>query len=515
MTSVQERPSAKVAQGELLGVREQPDVDAFLGVPFAAPPVGELRWRPPQPPASWSGTRDASAFGPACTQLIGGESPFRDKIASAFEVDPPPFEIPYSEDCLYLNVYAPARREGGALPVMVWIHGGAFRFGTAAMYDPQHLVRKGVLVVTINYRLDVFGFLAHPELTAESPSGASGNYGLMDQIEALRWVQRNIAAFGGDPGNVTIFGESAGGQSVAQLVASPLSEGLFHRAIAQSGVGVHVRTKLTEAGAVPISAHDMGLMYQQQIGAGSLAALREIDAATLIEKAGLLPLGTNPIVDGHVFPRELPDAFERGLVQDVPFMLGSNADEGTALYWGSPMVEIPPPVDTLEKFRSGIRQAAGSQAEELLALYLENDDSEMLDASCALLGDSLFSAQAHYVARILAQREKGPYLYFFTQVPEGKAGELLGAFHASEISYVFGAPALNPIADPGLSQTMMDAWVQFARTGDPNGPGLPRWDPYSEEADEHMELGPHSGMRPVDRKKKFATLAALFDRLRS
>ncbi len=509
------RPAVKIRQGDLAGVAEASEVEAFRGIPFAQPPVGPLRWRPPVAAEGWSGTRDASSFGASCQQFVRGEGGYAEKVASAFGVEPVVRDFEYSEDCLYLNVFRPAGG-GGGLPVMVWIHGGAFRFGTASAYDPTEIVRRGVVVVTVNYRLDVFGFLTHPELTAESAQESSGNYGLLDQIEALRWVQENAAAFGGDPGNVTIFGESAGAQAVTHLMTSPLAAGLFHRAIAQSGFGVHTRMKLDEpGGGMPISAHDMGRMYSQQMGGADISALREIDAATLIAKAGGSPLGTNPIIDGWVLPREVPESFATGSANDVPFLFGSNADEGTALYWGSPMVEVLPPVDTVEKYRTSIEALAGPQSGDLLRLYPAETEEGLLPASYDLLGDSLFVAQGHYVARILASQGKSPYLYFFTQKPGGSAGQTLGAFHASEISYVFGQRFLNLVEDEELSAAMLGAWVQFARAGDPNADGLPRWNPYTADSDEHMQFGSRVGMRPVDRKEKFAVLGAFYDRLRA
>ncbi|HEY91501.1 MAG TPA: carboxylesterase family protein [Dehalococcoidia bacterium] len=502
-------------EGSWMRTPGKSDIAAFLGVPFAKPPVGELRWRAPEPPGSWSGVRQAKSFGPACSQLIVGEDGFRSIIADAFEAElPEPLPIDYSEDCLYLNVFSESLIPQARRPVMVWIHGGAFQFGTGAGYDPQHLVRKGVVIVTINYRLGVLGYLAHPELSAESPHGASGNYGQLDQIESLKWVKRNIAAFGGDPDNVTIFGESAGGQSVTQLMISPPAAGLFHRAISESGVGVHVHTDLKKPGFTPFSAESRGEAFAKSAGAPDLAALRTMDVDSLVQAAAVFPGVGGPIIDGFALAEHPAQSFRKAHFHPVPFMLGSNGEEGTALYWGSPMAEIPPPVDSVEKYHAAIRQVFGPDADRVLALYPAANDEEMLASSKDLLGDSLFGAQAHYVARHLALAGQSPYLYFFSRKPAGKAGEILGAFHASEISYVFGTSVLGTLSEDDLkmSDTMMDYWVQFARTGNPNGAGRPDWTPFDVKQNRYMEFGRVAAMAAVSRVEKYALLEAFFDR---
>ena len=491
------------------------DIATFLGVPFAKPPVGELRWRAPEPPNPWSGVRQAKSYGAACSQPVGGEDGFLGMIAEAFEIDlPEPLAIDYSEDCLYLNVYSESLDPQARRPVMVWIHGGGFQFGTGAGYDPQHLVRKGVVLLTINYRLGVLGFLAHPELSAESPHGASGNYGQLDQIESLEWVKRNIAAFGGDPENVTIFGESAGGQAVTQLMVSPPAAGLFHRAISESGVGVHVHTHLKKPGSTPFSAESRGEAFAESVGAADLAVLRKMDADSLVQAATTFPGVTGPIIDGYALAEHPGQSFREARAHPVPFMLGSNGEEGTALYWGSPMAEIPPPVDSAEKYRAAIGQVFAADADRVLALYPAANDEEMLASSKDLLGDSLFGAQAHYVARHLALAGRPPYLYFFSRKPAGKAGEILGAFHASEISYVFGVSVLGTLTEDDLkmSDTMMDYWVQFARTRDPNSADRPRWTPFDVEQNQYMEFGRTAAMADVSRTEKYALLEAFFDR---
>jgi para-nitrobenzyl esterase len=447
--------------------------------------------------------------------MVMGEDGFRGMIAEAFEIDlPEPLPLDYSEDCLYLNVYSESLDPQERRPVMVWIHGGSFQFGTGAGYDPQHLVRKGVVIVTINYRLGALGFLAHPELSAESPHSASGNYGVLDQIESLKWVKRNIAAFGGDPENVTIFGESAGGQAVTQLMVSPPAAGLFHRAIAESGVGVHVHTHLKKAGFIPFSAESRGEAFAKMVGAPDLAALRRMEVDSLVQAAAVFPGVTGPIIDGYALAEHPTRSFREAHVHPVSFMLGSNGEEGTALYWGSPMVEIPPPVDSAEKFCAAIRSVFESDADRVLELYPARDNEEMLASSKDLLGDSLFGAQAHYVARHRALAGQAPYLYFFTRKPSGRAGEILGAFHASEISYVFGTNVLGMLTEDDLkmSDTMMDYWVQFARTGDPNGPDRPRWTPFDVEQNQYMEFGRVAAMADVSRMEKYALLEAFFDR---
>ncbi|MCP4749359.1 MAG: carboxylesterase family protein [Proteobacteria bacterium] len=493
--------------GKVQGSVHADGVLGFKGIPFAEPPVGGLRWKAPQAPEPWEGIRDATRYGDACAQPAAGEGGFRTVIMKAFGIaEAPPDPLTYSEDCLYLNVYTDENHEGGSRPVMVWIHGGAFRFGSGITYDAQHLVRKGVVVVTINYRLGSLGFLAHPDLTAESEHGTSGNYGLLDQLAALEWVRDNIAGFGGDPGCVTIFGESAGGSAVTKLVASPLSRGLIHRAIAQSGVGVNTKQLLDRKAAFPFSGHDSGLRFERIFGVKGISALRNISVEEVVKKSALFPGAAGPIIDGHVLTKYLGDTFGEGDSQDIPFMLGSNSDEGTALYWGTPLTEVPPPVNTVEKYLAAIERVFGDRASEVLALYPATDREEMLKSSKEIFGDSLFGAQTTYISEKLAAIGRAPYLYYFTQTPAGRAGEILGAFHASEIAYVFGAATLNPVDNPALSEQMMSTWVQFAGTGNPNHDGLPDWQPYDPTKDEYLEFGAETKVAKVHKRVKYNLL---------
>ena len=357
------RTKAGVVEG---AAEPEGSVRAFRGIPFAAPPVGELRWREPQPAAPWPGVRKSVEFGPRCIQgRIFDDMVFRDEP---------------SEDCLYLNVWTPARSAAGKLPVMVWIHGGGFQAGSASepRQDGGRLARKGVVVVGINYRLGVFGFFAHPALTKESGHGASGNYGLMDQVAALRWVRDNIAAFGGDPGNVTIFGESAGSFAVSALVASPLARGLFHRAIGESGayLGKHALDPKTLG-----ASEETGARFAASIGAASLADLRAKPADEVLKSAlGFQPWFA-PTVDGHVLPKNPNDIYAAGEQARVPLLAGSNADEVRA---GVVLGKERP---TAKSFAEQTRSRFGQAADALLKVYPAGSDEEALESAAALAGD--------------------------------------------------------------------------------------------------------------------------------
>jgi para-nitrobenzyl esterase len=446
-----------------------PGVMVFKGIPYAAPPVGDLRWKAPKAAARWEGVREAKEFSPNCMQ-----QPY---APGSLYYQPP---SPQSEDCLYLNIWSAAKSARERRPVMVWIHGGALTrgSGSAPTYDGEALARKGVVLVTINYRLGVFGFFAHPALTKESDRNSSGNYGILDQIAALEWIQKNIAAFGGDPKRVTIFGESAGSWSVNLLVATPLSRGLFHRAIGQSGGRFNTSISLADAekaGAKIAAA--LGVS-----GGDELAQLRAKSAEDLLKQNSL----AGPAVDGWMLPASVREMFESGRHNDVPVIVGSNADEGTAFV-------TPAMIQSPEAYKATAERRYGADSAEYLKLYPGSTQEEVATSTLNSMRDQTFMWQMRTWARLASAKGKSKaYLYFFTRVPPGPESKRYGAFHAAEIAYVFGnlqAPRPWEETDRKLSDMMSSYWVNFATTGDPNGKGLPKWPAYDTAADEHMEFG--------------------------
>ncbi len=471
----------RIDSGRVSGVASG-DVRVYKGIPFAAAPVGKLRWRPPQPVEPWEGVRRCTEFGPWCPQpkpLLGKELG------------------PTSEDCLYLNVWTPAKSPDAKLPVMVWIHGGGHTTGSgaASFYEGTRLARQGVVVVTINYRLGPFGYLAHPLLSKESDRGVSGNYGLLDQVAALRWARRNIAAFGGDPGCVAIFGESAGAVSVCRLMVSPLAEGLFHRAIAQSG-GAHGRNRhlrKTWYGQEPMEkvGERLAATLECDKAENPLAALRAVPAEKLLEASkpvqGLFGRGIRfgPVIDGWALPDDPADLWAAGRQHDVPFMTGSNADEGSVF-------TRQLPIKRAAGYRLTVRMLFGDRAGDVLRLFPVAGDEDARQAVSRLVGVSSFVVNARFLARAMEKAESPGYLYHFTRAPQSGLAKPYGAFHGLEIGYVFGTlkPALGPTPrDWELSRTMIACWSRFAKTGDPNGEGAPAWPVYQAATDQHLELG--------------------------
>ena len=448
----------QVTGGRIAGTAAD-GVNTFKGVPFAAPPVGQLRWRAPQPVVPWQGVKSANAYAPACAQT------------AQWVPDPK------SEDCLYLNVWAPAQTQKQKLPVIVWIHGGGYYGGTGAQpgYDGANLARRGVIVVTINYRLGIFGFFAHPELTAESPDKASGNQGMEDQVAALRWVRENIAAFGGDPARVTIMGESAGGESVAVLVASPLAKGLFQRAISQSGNFAMPIDASENALFDRAAAEKTGVAFTGSVGAKSLADLRALPAAAL-QKPAWAP---HPIVDGHLLREDLTTTYRNHRQNDVPLLAGWNAEEGK---------DLAPEILGTDRFTAATHKALVAKllghapSAAVLAAYPGATDAEAR-ASIDKLTTDWWGWRTWYWASLQAQYGKArPYLYYFTHRPTEPltpCGYGCGAGHGAEIQYVFDHLGQDPrpwsAYDRQLAARLADTWASFARTGSPNGKGLPDW----------------------------------------
>jgi para-nitrobenzyl esterase len=428
---------------------------SWLGIPYASPPIGDLRWRPPQAPQAWWGVRPAHQFSPACMQ-------------SGVSMPGEPMPT-IDEDCLYLNLWGP--RDGRRnLPVMVWIHGGGYTNGSSALplYWGDSLARRGVIVVTLNYRLGALGFLAHPELTAEA--GTSGNYALMDQIAALKWVRSNISAFGGDPGNVTVFGQSAGAMAISMLMASPQAEGLFHRAIAQSG-GAFEPVELAP-GYLLVNAEQDGVAFAEAVGAASLAELRALPAERLLQSAGAI---SHPVIEPALMPRSPYEAYVSGAFMDIPLIVGANAEEATSL--------IDVSAVTAENFAADIRRSWGTLPPPLIEAYAFTDDVEAREARLMFDRDLRFGWNMWAWARLHAQHGSNPVFYYrFSHqppFPAASAREGWGAAHFAELWYMFDH--LNQEdwtwteSDRRLADTMASYWVNFASRGDPNDPDLPRW----------------------------------------
>lgn len=458
-------PTVRIDSGAVAGLHDAATgLDEFRGIPYAAPPTGPLRWTPPQPVAAWKGVRAADHFGPRCMQL----RLFSDMVFRSDGV---------SEDCLYLNVWTPAGGEAGKLPVLVYFYGGGFVAGDGSefRYDGASLAQRGIVTVTVNYRLGVFGFLALPELASESPHHATGNYGLLDQVAALRWVRRNIAAFGGDPGKVTIGGESAGSMSVSALMASPLSKGLIQRAIGESG---SVLGNLAPAPRARAEQH--GEAFAKHVGARSLAALRSMPASTLLTASGDRGVGGfGPDIDGWFLPRAPEAIYTAGAQAHVPLLVGSNSGEGS---YTSLLGDKPP---TPANYRAVVTRQFGAHAAEALKLYPGDNEAEVKTSGTALAGDEFIAFSTWRWMQ--SQRDTGDapvYYYYFTRARpakrDGSAGSDPAAVHSGEIEYALGNLATNRVyawteADRKVSATMEGYFANFIKTGDPNGSGLPDW----------------------------------------
>ena len=479
----------EMLQGEWLGVGSP--VVAFKGIPYAAPPVGGLRWRPPAPISPREGLQRATEYGPACMQHPDHVPDWYRYLAETFEQDPalvPELE-PTSEDCLNINVWT-ANFGGDELwPVLVWIHGGANNSGspTERPYDGTSVTRKGVVVVSFNYRLNVFGFLAHPALTEESEHGSSGNYALLDQIAALEWMQENIASFGGDPNRVTVFGESAGATNIAYLMSSPLARGLFHRGIMQSGgYAVSEFRALADAEAVGDGlAAALGVADSDDV----LAALRTANPEDLVRMAveDYADWVSAPNVDGWVLEEAPARVFEAGRQAPVPLLIGYNRDEWTTLGHYSPDT-------TLDGLRDSLSSAYGAMADRATELYPASTDEEASAVADQWQTDSTFACPSRFIADRVARASTDVFFYQFTRSVPGPGGEQLGAYHGAETAYVMDNLALELWAprddvDQRLADVMSDYWVQFAATGNPNGGERPNWPTYTPQSQEYLEFG--------------------------
>ncbi|MFJ9173836.1 carboxylesterase/lipase family protein [Streptomyces sp. NPDC102360] len=504
-----DRPTADTEAGPVEGIpcRDR-SVTVFRGIPYAAPPVGELRWRPPQPPERWEGVRRADRFGPMCPQAPNE--------AAATGVD-----VPMSEDCLSLNIWTGVPSRDERRPVLVWIYGGGFREGTGAQprYDGENLARQGLTVVTFNYRLGAFGFLATPELSAESEHGSSGNYGLLDCVAALRWVRDNIAHFGGDPDRVTIAGQSAGAGLVNFLAMSPLAKGLFHRAIAQSHAR-HSRDPelryLSTSYRLPAAAESAGSQYLRLRGARSIRELRAqhwhklIDGHdpidTSVETGGTAgPPLLRPVVDGWAIPAGYDETYAKGLQNDIDYLAGNNLDECGAVppslvgalrtgrrttRPGSPPVHV-----TLDQHQAAAHRKFGPLADEFLRLYPATTDGEAAQAASRAARDNSRLSTHLWGTDWSRHGTRSLHTYFWTHRSKAANAGPRGACHGSEIDYVFGNPVGGTDAwteeDHEIARTVSGYWTNFVATGDPNGTGLPRWPAFTPDAGSVMEIGAH------------------------
>ena len=472
--------TVKVTGGSVQGVANG-NIVSFKGIPYAAAPTGENRWRAPQPVKNWSGVKHADTFAPGCMQ--------DPSMAVMFGAPPA-----VSEDCLYLNVWTPARSPNERLPVMVWIYGGAFSAGMTSipLYDGTHFAQKGVVLVSIAYRVGVFGFLATPQLGREGKG--SGNYGLLDMIDALQWVKKNIDAFGGDSTKVTIFGESAGGIAVSMLCASPLAKGLFQRAISESGGNFQPPKYANEGGqnGMPLKlAEKQGEQFLSGLGTNDVKAARTLDGASIQRAAGpSLSAQFWPVFDNYVLPGDQYELYELNRFNDTPVLIGTNSDEG-ALF--------AHPGVTAASFGTQVRDGYDQKASAILAAYPSGNDAEAAVSSKNLFRDTAFGWPTWVWARLQARVGKNPaYVYYFDHRTPAMPD---GATHGAEMAYVFGnldthngAP---PAAEATLSDRMMSYWVNFAKSGDPNGAGLPTWPVFTENTQQVMYFDGTVAPKPV------------------
>jgi para-nitrobenzyl esterase len=473
-------------------------ISIFRGIPFAVPPVGDLRWTAPQPVKPWKSVLKADQFGASCMQQLQ-----RSRLPWAKEFMA---QNDDSEDCLTLNVWTPSLTRDKKLPVFVWIHGGGFAEGSSEIpvYEGTELARTGMVVVTINYRLGVFGFLAHPELTAESPHHSSGNYGLEDQVAALEWVKKNIQAFGGDPDNVTICGQSAGAASIHALVATPLAKGLFQRGIAQSGSGVTGFPQATLA-----QGEKRGVEFATSIGAHSLKDLRALSSEALLttQTKGGGSISRFPmVVDGWFYPEDPNQIVAEGKQNDVPFITGMMENDSRSL--GGPPLKA-------DDFRKQVAKRYGAMAEEFLKLYPAGSDEEADKAQLESGRDRGKVSMYLWATRRAKTAKTLAYTYYFTQALPDPAHPEFGAFHTGEVPYLFRNLAIfdrpfKPV-DHQVSDIISGYWKNFAQAGDPNGGDLPKWTSVSADSATTMEIGAHTGPIPLASPEKIRFWTNYFD----
>jgi para-nitrobenzyl esterase len=492
--AVSQIQTAKVTGGEVQSVVTE-GVSIFKGIPFAAPPVGDLRWKAPAPVQAWTGVKKADAFGLACMQAAGAQGN----------------TAPVGEDCLYLNVWTPAKKPGEKIPVIVWIHGGGFSGGSTSipMYDGMGFAKKGVVLVSVAYRVGPFGFLAHPELSRESGRG-SGDYGLEDMIAGLRWVKGNIARFGGDPSNVTIFGHSAGGQAVSMLAASPVTKGLFHRVICMSG-GSFALLQTSDQGGIGIGmgipalklAESTGEAFLKKMGAADIKAARAMSAEEIQKNIGS-GMRFRPAADGYVIPSDLYSIYQARRFNDTPILVGNTSDE---LGRGN---------TTAAQFEKQIRSQYGPHADAILSVYPHSTDAEAAKSSKGISRESSFSWSTWTWARLQSQKGKGnAFQYYY----DYHAPDVDGSGHGSDVPYAFqtlsggrgGAPKPD---DLKLSDVISSYWVNFAKSGNPNGPGLPKWPAFTENNQQAMVFDAAPSARPVPNLDKLKAFDAYISWLR-
>ena len=472
---------AETKNGPVKGL-EKSGITSFLGIPYAKPPEGELRWKPPQTPDPREKPLNAEKFGFACPQQ---ESTLIGNVGAK-----------QSEDCLTLNIWTPAKTKTEKLPVMVFLHGGGFYLGSSAqpLYDGRELAKNGVVFISLNYRLGPFGFLAHPELSAEGEAATSGNYGLLDQIAALKWIKENISEFGGDPENVTLFGQSAGGVSVLFLMCSPLSKGLFHKAIAQSGWAPRrLRPLKKEENSVLISAEEVGAIFLKKLKVKTIAEARKrgygniLNAWTETQKdllTGTTGAESSTInhvtIDGFVLKEPPYKSFLENNTDNLPFMAGFTEHEGS-LFAGFTGIRKK------KDYERYVWKTFGENSQKVLEVYPAYEDKEVHHSLTHLLGDCLFTDGAVQTAKLMSRKQKNTYFYIFTKLSNGFEKNGMGSFHGSELPFIFNSTLVSG-KDHEFAEKLAVYWTSFAKKGDPNTVGLPEWKPFDMGTRNYLNL---------------------------